>query len=100
MLQSSIMILLFDGSSDSLCFHFRADVSDNYRDALAAIDYNGTVHWYPHTIYRSSCSIDVTNFPYDHQACHMWFGSWTHTTNEIDIHMLFSGKSNCLVNLT
>ena len=65
----------------------RADVSVPSRDALAVVTSEGGVSWFPHTIFQSSCSVDVTNFPYDDQQCHMWFGSWTHPRSEVDLEM-------------
>ncbi len=35
--------------------------------------------------------MDVTNFPFDTQQCHMWFGSWTYPSTEIDIQMSVPG---------
>ena len=61
------------------------------RDALVVVLHDGTMSWYPHTIFHSSCSIDVTNFPFDKQFCHMWFGSWTHNSEELDLKMAFDG---------
>ncbi len=71
--------------------YFSADPKSELRDVLAVVDFNGTVVWVPHQIFKSSCSIDVTNFPFDSQNCHMWFGSWTHTMREVDVHMAFQG---------
>ncbi|CAD5113922.1 DgyrCDS3081 [Dimorphilus gyrociliatus] len=65
-----------------------ASVETVARDALAVINYNGRVMWYPHTVFKSSCSVDVTNFPFDNQSCHMWFGSWTYTNDQIDLKMM------------
>ena len=71
------------------CFHFSAETEINFRDTLVTVFYNGTILWVPHQRIKSSCSINVTNFPFDTQQCHMWFGSWTYTTNEINLTMAF-----------
>ncbi|CAD5112797.1 DgyrCDS2007 [Dimorphilus gyrociliatus] len=66
-----------------------ADPKNAARNALVMVQYTGELTWVPHQIFKSSCSIDVTNFPFDKQKCHMWFGSWTHSRREIDIELSF-----------
>jgi len=43
----------------------------------------GYVLWIPPAIYKSTCTIDVTYFPFDQQECHMKFGSWTFTGDQV-----------------
>ncbi|TEA34958.1 hypothetical protein DBR06_SOUSAS9710026, partial [Sousa chinensis] len=49
------------------------------------VRYDGTVTWTPPANYKSSCTIDVTFFPFDLQNCSMKFGSWTYDGSQVDI---------------
>uniref|UniRef100_A0A3B4UNP0 Cholinergic receptor, nicotinic, alpha 4b n=1 Tax=Seriola dumerili TaxID=41447 RepID=A0A3B4UNP0_SERDU len=51
----------------------------------AHLFHNGRIKWMPPAIYKSSCSIDVTFFPFDQQSCKMKFGSWTYDRAKIDL---------------
>ncbi|XP_016852101.2 neuronal acetylcholine receptor subunit beta-3 [Anolis carolinensis] len=51
----------------------------------AIIKYNGIVVWTPPASYKSSCTMDVTFFPFDRQNCSMKFGSWTYDGNMVDL---------------
>ncbi len=49
------------------------------------INSNGSHKWYIPAILTSSCSIDITYFPFDMQICPLKFGSWTYLSNEINL---------------
>lgn len=56
----------------------------------AHLFYDGRIKWMPPAIYKSSCSIDVTFFPFDQQNCKMKFGSWTYDKAKIDLVSMHS----------
>lgn len=47
----------------------------------------GAVVWIPPAIYQSSCTIDVTYFPFDQQKCVMKFGSWTFNGDQVSLKL-------------
>ena len=70
---------------------YSADVEKESRDTLVKVTPDGWVSWFPHSIFRSACSVDVTDYPFDIQNCHLWFGSWTYAARELDLNMSFPG---------
>ncbi|XP_013418084.1 neuronal acetylcholine receptor subunit alpha-5 isoform X2 [Lingula anatina] len=55
------------------------------REALAVVSNDGQVMWIPQAIFKSSCNIDITYFPFDIQECNMKFGSWTYDGFQLDV---------------
>ncbi|XP_068187272.1 acetylcholine receptor subunit epsilon [Antennarius striatus] len=53
--------------------------------ANALIRSSGTVTWQPPAIYRSTCAIEVTYFPFDYQNCTLAFRSQTYSANEVNL---------------
>ncbi|XP_053434567.1 neuronal acetylcholine receptor subunit alpha-6 [Nycticebus coucang] len=56
----------------------------------ALLKYNGMITWTPPAIFKSSCPMDITFFPFDHQNCSLKFGSWTYDKAEIDLLIIGS----------
>lgn len=69
---------------DALCFS-ADDRMKEHRDAFAVVASDGTVLWIPQAIFKSSCVIDITHFPFDEQTCTLKFGSWTYDGFKLDI---------------
>ncbi|XP_031623467.1 neuronal acetylcholine receptor subunit alpha-7 [Contarinia nasturtii] len=46
---------------------------------------NGSCLYVPPGIFKSTCKIDITWFPFDDQHCEMKFGSWTYDGNMLDL---------------
>lgn len=81
--------------STNITIPFSASTEKFERDVNILVNYNGSVHYYPHRIFYSTCSIDVKDFPFDNQTCHLWFGSWTHKVDEVkDCHSLTMNRGH------
>nr|XP_018900425.1 PREDICTED: neuronal acetylcholine receptor subunit alpha-7 [Bemisia tabaci] len=48
---------------------------------------NGTCLYIPPGIFKSTCKIDITWFPFDDQKCDMKFGSWTYDGFQLDLQL-------------
>lgn len=48
--------------------------------------YDGNTTWLNPALFKSICRIDVTNFPFDDQECHLKFGSWSFDQSKIDLY--------------
>ena len=65
---------------------------------LSEVDYSraivkndGEIIWSRPGMITSTCSFDLTHFPYDRQNCNMKFGSWSYDGNQIDLFIYDSG---------
>ncbi|KAG7230379.1 hypothetical protein INR49_024485 [Caranx melampygus] len=56
----------------------------------ALLKFDGTITWIPPAIFKSSCPMDITYFPFDYQNCSMKFGSWTYDKAKIDLVLIGS----------
>ncbi|XP_047563218.1 acetylcholine receptor subunit beta isoform X2 [Lutra lutra] len=54
-------------------------------DLNVVVSSNGSVRWQPPGLYRSSCSIQVTYFPFDWQNCTMVFSSYSYDSSEVSL---------------
>ncbi|XP_042327896.1 acetylcholine receptor subunit epsilon [Sceloporus undulatus] len=64
------------------------NIDGNFEVAYSAnvlIYPGGSVFWLPPAIYRSTCSIEVTFFPFDWQNCSLVFRSQTYNAKEVQL---------------
>ncbi|XP_010845798.1 PREDICTED: acetylcholine receptor subunit beta, partial [Bison bison bison] len=54
-------------------------------DINVVVSSDGSMRWQPPGIYRSSCSIQVTYFPFDWQNCTMVFSSYSYDSSEVSL---------------
>lgn len=54
---------------------------------MIVVKSNGSCTWLPPGIFKSTCKIDITWFPFDDQVCKMKFGSWSYTGSSLDLQL-------------
>lgn len=79
---------------DIVLYNYADTRLEEKREVMAIINSNGKVRWRPSCIYKSTCQINIQNFPYDHQNCRMKFGSWTYDGDSIDIQFMDKPEIN------
>ena len=64
--------------------HASADEGfDGTYQTNVVVTHNGSCLYVPPGIFKSTCKIDITWFPFDDQHCDMKFGSWTYDGNQV-----------------
>nr|XP_046162186.1 neuronal acetylcholine receptor subunit alpha-9-like [Oncorhynchus gorbuscha] len=69
-------IVLYNNADDQFASSMETNV---------VIRNDGQIMWDQPAITKSSCSVDVSFFPFDAQQCRLTFGSWTHNGNQMDL---------------
>ncbi|XP_046839330.1 neuronal acetylcholine receptor subunit alpha-3-like isoform X2 [Xenia sp. Carnegie-2017] len=49
--------------------------------------HNGSVQWNAPAQIKTTCTFDITFFPFDEQKCNITFGSWSYTKNALDMRL-------------
>uniref|UniRef100_A0A673BXK3 Acetylcholine receptor subunit gamma-like n=1 Tax=Sphaeramia orbicularis TaxID=375764 RepID=A0A673BXK3_9TELE len=57
---------------------------------------SGWMYWLPPAIYRSTCAIEITYFPFDYQNCTLAFRSQTYSANEVDLILAIGETGNVI----
>ncbi|XP_060600266.1 neuronal acetylcholine receptor subunit alpha-7-like [Ruditapes philippinarum] len=47
------------------------------------VDMDGWVEWYPFEVFETSCSVDITYFPFDTQECKIMFVPWSYGSTDV-----------------
>ncbi|KAF7495965.1 Neuronal acetylcholine receptor subunit alpha-7 [Sarcoptes scabiei] len=77
---------------DVLLYNSADDKFDGTYHSNVVVRHNGSCLYIPPGIFKSTCKIDITWFPFDDQFCDIKFGSWTYFGSELDLR--FSNDSN------
>ncbi|XP_022258670.1 neuronal acetylcholine receptor subunit alpha-7-like isoform X2 [Limulus polyphemus] len=72
---------------DVLMYNSADDQIDSTYKTNVVVRHNGSCTYIPPGIFKSTCKIDITWFPFDDQKCEMKFGSWTYDGGAIDLRL-------------
>ncbi|PSN48283.1 Neuronal acetylcholine receptor subunit alpha-7, partial [Blattella germanica] len=68
---------------DILMYNSADEGFDGTYHTNVVVRHNGSCLYVPPGIFKSTCKIDITWFPFDDQHCDMKFGSWTYDGNQV-----------------
>nr|ADE34345.1 nicotinic acetylcholine receptor a6 subunit [Plutella xylostella] len=70
---------------DVLMYNSADEGFDGTYQTNVVVRSNGSCLYVPPGIFKSTCKMDITWFPFDDQHCDMKFGSWTYDGNQLDL---------------
>ncbi|XP_028641737.1 acetylcholine receptor subunit epsilon isoform X3 [Grammomys surdaster] len=65
-------------------------------DCNVLVSEGGSVYWLPPAIYRSTCAVEVTYFPFDWQNCSLIFRSQTYNADEVEFIFALDDNNNAI----
>ncbi|XP_023344309.1 acetylcholine receptor subunit alpha-type acr-16 [Eurytemora carolleeae] len=76
---------------DLLLYNSANEAFDATFPTNIVVKYDGSVSQIPPGIFKSTCTIDITWFPFDDQSCDLKFGTWTYDGFYINLTSLDEG---------
>ncbi|KAI5711078.1 hypothetical protein M8J75_013835 [Diaphorina citri] len=76
---------------DVLMYNSADEGFDSTYPTNVVVRSNGSCVYIPPGIFKSTCKIDITWFPFDDQRCEMKFGSWTYDGLQLDLQLQDEG---------
>nr|AHJ11215.1 nicotinic acetylcholine receptor alpha6 variant B [Locusta migratoria] len=70
---------------DILMYNSADEGFDGTYHTNVVVRHDGGCLYVPPGIFKSTCKMDITWFPFDDQHCDMKFGSWTYDGNQLDL---------------
>jgi len=72
---------------DLLMYNSADEAFDSTYPTNIVLTHDGSCSYIPPGIFKSTCKIDITWFPFDDQECEMKFGSWTYDGGKLDLKL-------------
>ncbi|KAK7108213.1 neuronal acetylcholine receptor subunit alpha-3-like [Littorina saxatilis] len=65
----------------------------NMQDSMVVAYFTGHLIWITPLRLRTTCRVDLRNFPFDEQTCSMYFASWVYNGHEVNL-TLWGGQES------
>uniref|UniRef100_A0A1I8HPD0 Neuronal acetylcholine receptor subunit alpha-7 n=1 Tax=Macrostomum lignano TaxID=282301 RepID=A0A1I8HPD0_9PLAT len=78
---------------DILLYNSADEKFDGTYPTNVVIEHTGNMNFIPPGMFRSTCKIDTTWFPFDTQICKLKFGSWSYDGGTLDLRLKCSNES-------
>ncbi|KAK3731050.1 hypothetical protein QZH41_006950 [Actinostola sp. cb2023] len=79
--------VLYDNGDEAVS---QAGFTEKFK-TYVLVESSGMCTWSAPATFKSSCNMDITNFPFDSQTCDMTFGSWTYDDRLMSMQQLHGG---------
>ncbi|KAL5963865.1 Neuronal acetylcholine receptor subunit alpha-4 [Taenia solium] len=78
---------------DIQLFNFADERIREHRIARVVVHSDGSILWVPQALFKSTCQVEITYFPFDTQICTLEFGSWTYDRTQLELDWWVSSMS-------
>ncbi|KAL5108266.1 Neuronal acetylcholine receptor subunit beta-3 [Taenia crassiceps] len=78
---------------DIQLFNFADERIREHRIARVVVHSDGSILWVPQALFKSTCQVEITYFPFDTQICTLEFGSWTYDRTQLELDWWISSTS-------
>ncbi|KAH8868530.1 Neuronal acetylcholine receptor subunit alpha-3 [Schistosoma japonicum] len=70
---------------DIKLYNFADERLQEFREGRLVVDNTGNILWIQQALFRSTCQVEITYFPFDSQVCMLEFGSMAYDKTQLDL---------------
>lgn len=71
---------------DIKLYNFADERLQEFREGRLVVDSSGNILWIQQALFRSTCQVEITYFPFDSQVCMLEFGSMAYDKTQLDLN--------------
>nr|CAH8873044.1 unnamed protein product [Trichobilharzia regenti] len=70
---------------DIKLYNFADERLQEFREGRLVVNSDGNILWIQQALFRSTCQVEITYFPFDSQVCMLEFGSMAYDKTQLDL---------------